>query len=348
MRASISIVLLTACVWAAHAADRREVKSVFVRNSEIYVAGSAAAPLLQLTHDGLPKSLAVWSPDGHRIAFVRDSGGRAMADIIVISSAGKTLREISFRPSGSSVSGMRFVEEIQWISEQRIAVSGSVNPSTCEYVMIDAASGREVGWYGADGFSLVPSPDGTHVAYEGSVPHSTPEQDRSPRLCVDHECDSGKPGWPGYSGSARHVEFSTYPVWSASGSAVAIAAQDYQTGKLSLVVRPMEGDPSEYALTASSPGGIDISWDRETVFVTTVDGAWKLEPNGSALIRIDPSAVPADLVAALQMKLAERATLQLGATAQLDCWCASCALRSLPRRQGPLEARPDARRSKLL
>jgi dipeptidyl aminopeptidase/acylaminoacyl peptidase len=335
MRASTAIALLTTCVWAARAADDPEIKSVFVRDSEIYVAGSATAPLLQLTHDGLPKSLAVWSPDGHRIAFVRDSGGRALAGIVIISSAGKPLQEISFRPVGSNVSGMRFVEEIQWISGQRIAVSGSVNPSTCEYVMIDPGSGKEVDWYAADGFSLVPSPHGTHVAYLGAVPHFTPEADRRPRLCVDHKCDSG------YPGPSRHVEFLTYPVWSASGSSVAIVGQDYQTRKVSLVVKPLEANPSEYALTSAPSSGTEISWARETVFVGTEHGAWKLEPKGSALIRIEPGAVPSDLVVARQMKLAERARLQLGVAIQLDCWCASCALRSLPRRQGPLEARPD-------
>jgi hypothetical protein len=266
---------------------------------------------------------------------VRDSQARALADIVVISSAGKTLREISFRPAGSNVSGMRFVEELQWISNQRLAVSGSVNPSTGEYAVIDIRSGKEIDWFGADGYSLVPSLDGKHVAYEEQVPHFTPEEEHRPRLCIDHECVFGKPGARDYPVSPRHVEFLTFLVWSPSSSAVAIAAEDYQTKKLSLVVKPLEGKPSEYALASSSTAGIQISWAGETVFVSSEDGSWKLEPNGTALIRIEPGAVPADWAEARQMKLAEKSRLGLGPTDHVDCWCASCALWFLPRSERP-------------
>ena len=37
---------------------------------------------------------------------------------------------------------MRFVEEIKWISAREIAVSGSVNPSTVEYAIVDTDSGK--------------------------------------------------------------------------------------------------------------------------------------------------------------------------------------------------------------
>jgi hypothetical protein len=115
----------------------------------------------------------------------------------------------------------------------------------------------------------------------------------------------------------------------------AIVAQDYRTKELSLVVRPLEGKYSEYPLASSSTAGIEISWARETVFVSSEDGSWKLEPNGTALIRIEPGAVPADLAEARQMKLAEKSRLGLGPTDHVDCWCVSCALRFLPRSERP-------------
>ena len=75
------------------------------------------------------------------------------------------------------------------------------------------------------------------------------------------------------------------------------------------MVKPLEGKPSEYALASSSTAGIRISWAGETLFISTGDSSWKLEPSGSALIRIEPSTVPADLAEARQMQLAEKSRL---------------------------------------
>lgn len=164
------IALLAIAAWAGLGADQSALRSVFVRNSEIYVVDSAGAAPRQITKDGIRKSLPVWSPSGQRIAFVRDSGGQALADIAVISAAGEQLRLISFRRAGSPLTGMRFVEDLEWISEDRLAVAGSLNPSTVEYAMVDIATGAELGSYLTDGFTLVGSPNGMHVAYEAYRP----------------------------------------------------------------------------------------------------------------------------------------------------------------------------------
>jgi hypothetical protein len=67
-----------------------------------------------------------------------------MADIVVMRTDGSLLKEIHFRPVGEAVSGMRGVEQMEWISERRLVVSGSINPSTGEYAVIDVETGKQV------------------------------------------------------------------------------------------------------------------------------------------------------------------------------------------------------------
>jgi hypothetical protein len=127
--------------------------TAFIRNSEVYARPAGASEAIQLTNDGLAKRLLVQSKSGERIAFVRDSPVE-LADIVVIRPDGSGTREIHFRPLGGNILGMRFVEGLDWISEQRLIVSGSLNPSTCEYAVIDVETGASAGGYLTDGFSL--------------------------------------------------------------------------------------------------------------------------------------------------------------------------------------------------
>jgi hypothetical protein len=347
MRITITGVLLVACAWAARAADSSAIQSVFVLNSEIYISTGSGKPV-QLTDDGLAKSLPVWSPDGNRIAFVRISARPGLGDIVVLSSTGQELLAATFRPSDANVSGMRFIEELEWISPERLMVSGSMNPSTGESAVIDARTGKEVAGYLADGPSVAFSPDAKHVAYEAPVPHFMPVEERRPRLCLDDGCDLRRAsgGYP--SDPQRHIEFATYPVWSPSSSVVAVLAQDYRTNGLLLIAQSAGGQATEFPLPASSPGrsifGYNseneklyrIYWSGETAFAVAGDAAWKLEPHGTALIPVLPESVPTgDITAALQLRRVEEARFKALGASQVDSWCASCALRLLPRRNGP-------------
>ena len=345
-----SSALLIACAWAANAADSPAIQSVFVLNSEIYISTPGGNSVRQLTDDGLGKSLPVWSPDGKEIAFVRASARPGLGDIVLLSPTGQELLAAAFRSSDANVAGMRFIEELQWISAERLMVSGSVNPSTGEYAVLDARTGKEIGGYLADGLGLAFSPDGKHVAYEAAVPHFTPVEERRPRLCLDDGCDPRRAsgGYP--SDPERHIEFATYPVWSPSSSMVAVLAQDYRTNGLLLIAQSAGGQAMEFPLPASSPGRsilqngsgnetlYRIYWGGETVFAVAGDTAWKLEPRGTALIPVLPESVPTgDITAALQLRRAEAARFKALGARQVDSWCASCALRLLPRRNGPRE-----------
>jgi hypothetical protein len=277
-----------------------------------------------------------------------------VGDIVVISASGQKLLDTSYRPADSDVTGMRFIEEVQWVSERRLLVSGSIDPSTCEYVVVDATSGKEVDWFGTDGLSLAVSPDGAHVAYEAAIPHFMAEEDRRPRLCFDQECDLGNEGKTGYPlDQARHIEFATKPVWSASGRAVAALAQEYQSNNLFLIVRPLRGVTAEFALPLPPPDhGVlgygsenatlyHVFWDGERVFVTAGEGTWKVEPGSGILVSVEPNEGPSDLATAVQLRRTERRRLHALGAREVNSWCESCPLRLLPRRQSEDEEVQD-------
>lgn len=327
-----------------------QIRSAFLARSEIFV--SVACKPRQLTHDGLPKSLLVWSPEGRKIAFTTEPSGGALAEIGVISLSGEPARHIPFRvpEPGVNITGMRGVEELYWLDEHRLAVSGSINPSTGEYAVLDVDTGKEIGGYLTDGFCLAVSPKGTHVAYEIWVPHYVAEEERRPQLCLDHECDSGRYAPPVYPGQNRHVEFVGNPLWSPDGSAVAILAQDYGDSRLILVVRPLVGAAAEYPLPAGSPtdsllgynqvGGTtyQLAWDGKDVLVKANDFVWRLRPSTKALVNSVEDKDRSRIEEPFRVRDRERARLEAVGGSGEDFWCQSCPLSRLPRRHGPFEA----------
>ena len=313
-----------------------QVQSAFLSGSEIFVSNPGGKPR-QLTHDGLPKSLLVWSPEGGKIAFTTQSSTGALAEIRVVSLFGEPARDIPFRvpQAGVHIGGMRGVEELYWLDEHRLAVSGSLNPSTVEYVAIDIATGKEITSYGTDGFSLAVSPKGNHVAYKSWVPHFQAEGDRRPQLCLDHECDSGRFAAQTYPGPARHVEFVGNPMWSPDGSAVAILAQSYGDFRLRLVIRPLVGAAVEYPLPAGSPTEsllgyneagettYQLAWDGKNVLVKTDESVWRLDANSKTLV---PSMQENDrsvIEEPFRLRDRERARIETLGAAEADFWCQS-------------------------
>ena len=318
----------------------QSLRSVFVKNSEVYVAQPGQKEARQLTADGLPKSLPVWSKDGTQIAFQRGAQGRAMAELVTMRPDGTPIRSVLFRPLDSHIEGMRFIEGLGWVSDHRVVAYGGVNPSTVDYSIVDLAVGKEVGWYGVDGFLWAASPDGSHAAYVGLVPHFTPEADRRPQLCFDGECGmsesaTGAPALKtgGYPNTRMHLEFGTAPVWSPDGTAVAIAAEDYNTKARDIVVRPLEGRASVYPLPDGVTDPLQVVWGSEGLAIVAGDHCWRLPARASAFVRVDAGAAMIDFTRALRMLAVEKETFAKQGVTDFDCWCESCPIRVLARRR---------------
>jgi len=265
----------------ATSAGAQTAPSVFLKNSEIYVSTGGLAPR-QLTRDGLGKFQLVQTHDGSRFAFLRETRASVLADIVVMESSGKLVREILFRPAEDNVSGMRGVESLQWISKRRLVASGSLNPSTAEYAVIDVETGKQVAGYLVDGFAWAASPDGAHAAYVGFVPHFTPREYRRPQFCIDDECGLDKS--LGYPDRELHLEFTSEPLWSDDSKAAAIIAEEFGTETERVIVRRLGEKPIVLIAPPLLEGNLTDGWDGRAVVVRAGKRVWRLEAGASAFV----------------------------------------------------------------
>jgi hypothetical protein len=320
------------------------IRTVMVTGKEISTRSDNGS-LLTLTSDGVQKSLPTWSKNGTKIAFVEKTDKAiALASLVVMDATGNELSEIPIKPSapGEVRSGMRYVETLEWLTTRRIAVSGTVNPSTTEYDIFELVGGALVKQFFDDGYGATFSQDGQHYAYVNGSPHFTPVDERVPTLNVDDE--------PVFRETGNHLEFTGAPEWSQDSSAVAIAMRNLQTGKRGILIwHEGETRASFIELPTSISVSPSISWNGGTLYLTnqSPDAAfgekrlpsstWVLTLNSSGVgswTTIPSKTVPDELLSAeaLRHDLEIKARVDGGRDA--DFWCNSCELNLLPRRSG--------------
>jgi WD40-like Beta Propeller Repeat len=307
-------------VWTANAA--------FVKDGQIFISMDGATSV-QLTRGGAAKSLPLWSKDGSKIALLAGiKSDVALADLMVIATDGALLSNIVVRPEEQNVpSGMRAVEGLEWLSNNRIVVSGSVNPSTVESIVIDIRNGKEINDIYDDGGGAVFSPDGAHVAYITGSPHFTPDEERRPELNV------GNQGI--YPANGTHVVFPTRPSWSSDGKRLAILSQAYGSNARQLIIWQLGGEIRSYPLPSSVTDKSILYWVDSNLVIGTAEGALVLDLS-DGLVR--PAARPESnnplsTARAVVRQLESHIAHFDGKEA--DFWCADCVLRSLPRSRGP-------------
>ena len=146
------------------AQEPREGKVVFLRGEDLLTAKADGSEASVLIKDGVRKASPQWSPDKERIVFRIDGDmtkdPKAHANLIVISSEGKLLKSVpvlATESEGTIVGGLRFVEESGWHSKDAVFASGSVNPSSAEYRIIDVLTARVIESYFGTGFATCAS-----------------------------------------------------------------------------------------------------------------------------------------------------------------------------------------------
>lgn len=305
------------------------ISVVFVQNNEIVISTEGAGQI-ELTQDGIPKDFPVWSKDGSKIAFIEKTGKNiALSRLVIIDLDGNPLSSFLIHPVPSDplevVSGMRFVEWVEWVTDSRIAVGGSINPSTCENIIFDLSTLQINDEFFDDGCNAAYSQDGLHVAYITGAPHFSPESARKRELDID-----GRRVFPQ---RGTQVKFITDPKWSGDGQTLAIVAtiektktshivQWHAKGKLSVIPFPMKKE-------AFLEGKAELFWNGQDFIVTSNEQAWTLAQGRLNVIR--PSHVVDPEHEAINIRMAQQASLKAGAK-KPDFWCQSCPLSLLPRR----------------
>lgn len=311
---NLCALLLLAC--SAHGSDSHP-KVAFVKGNEVFVTQATGAAK-QLTSDAIPKIMLVWSPDGTRLAFLEQTDHRiALENLVVISEEGTPLNQVLVQPVAPNSPGMlRWVDTLEWVGNEKIAVGGSVNPSTSEVVVFNVKSGKQVDETDSDDYAPVFSPDGMHFATFSGNPHFGPKEAREPQLDVDNKRI--------YPASGVRVDFLVDPAWSDDGTKLATVAQNEKHGQLAVVLWEAEHGVSTIRLPLSATyPPVQIFWNSETLFVKTADQAWKVGDSKQLVsVPVAEATNPAPPASPEQKAIEDRAR-QEGAD-EMDFWCGDC------------------------
>jgi WD40 repeat protein len=341
-RSKFLALLLTLVIVVKYAsAQSAAIKSVYRKGNDLFTIGVDSKPQ-QLTNDGVPKGNPLWSKDGKRIAFERDIDNSVALDslIVIDPQTGKTLGDILVCPASSGeMNVVRYIEGIEWLTEDRIAAKGSINPSTTQTFIYDIKTGKELMDYPDDAGGAVFSPDGEHAATISGMPHFLQESEKEPELDIDN--------LRVYPAKGAHVSILSSPTWSDDGTRVAVVAADYQSKQRSVVICWLQGVCQSSALP---PGNTDwvhtfqVQWNGGRVSATSSEGTWSFQPgDASAVVSaqapdLKPNAydTPLDLQNKIQQWAGDKGRNLLKQIQQLggvepDFWCQDCALAKLPR-----------------
>lgn len=332
---------------------RDNVDALVVKKDNNLYLTNALGTTVQLTHDGIPKDLPLFSKDGSEIAYAERAdrgGGKGM--IVVINRQGRELYRVYVSPkhnvgaqaASDGPGAAPYFEHFQWLTNSLIAVNGAINPSQGQDLIYHLPPSGVPYQFFDDG-EVVYSPDGRQVAYETGMPHwarggQTPALDVIEGLGIDYDVITAYPTTP-----STHIRFISSPRWSPDSQTVAILVQDLQGRSLKLVMWDRNRFPSvteaELPSTAATATLLPdaLGNDRASVFygangwvVTSQGGAWQLGADGKTFLPLKGSAAEDPAVASRALRTRLESSARNAGAVWSDFWCQSCSLSKLPRR----------------
>jgi hypothetical protein len=136
--------------------------------TDIYVMGADGSNVTRLTDDPLPEFMQAWSPDGSRIAFVReaDPDPAAFAGIYTMNPDGSDVRRVSSSDGGSDFGP-------SWSPDGTQVVFAAIRNEDWGIWVVDADGSNEHMILGGTGAGYVDnpvwSPDGNLIAFVGNL-----------------------------------------------------------------------------------------------------------------------------------------------------------------------------------
>jgi hypothetical protein len=138
----------------------------------------------KLTNGPQKASAPAWSFDHEVVAFFRYCSVPAQCAprLVLVDRNGKILKEFSLAAT-SDWEGCNSVTNIEFLDSKRIGFDCHINPSLGEYTTIAIDNGQMLHhWLG---FAFTWSPDKSHIAYHGWIPHFSPPYGHSSYLRID-------------------------------------------------------------------------------------------------------------------------------------------------------------------
>lgn len=345
------VFVLTAFSTTAQAAS--DVRSVMVQGTAICTKQGRSATTC-FANSETPKAFPVWSKDGARIAYIEFSDKAvALATLVVSDKSGQAISKILIKPNlpGEFQSGMRFVQEIEWLANDSLVVSGSVNPTTTEYIVYDLITGKAAKEFFDDGGGAAFSPDGRHFAAVTGGPHFTTEGHRDQVLLVD-DAPIAKPK------SLGRISFGDKPRWSPDGKSIAVLTADENKRTHSVLHWDMgSGKASVFAMPFSAERPQEMFWKGNDLYIKrkvvisratssptlpgrlgSVDEAWAMPMAATSTTtlmkwkRVDTAEISNPMAKAKELRARFEKENRGEAGVDQDFWCSDCELSKLPRR----------------
>jgi hypothetical protein len=212
----------------------------FLKGDHIFIADADGSNARQIDSDPRWKDKLRWDAARQRLGCEVERRGDEMSRFVVMDLSGKLLKEVAIRPvTDPPTRGMRFVEDIEWLPNGRIRVSGSVNPYNFEMFDLDIDTGQESNWqFGAGPF--VPSPDREHMALRGPT-DLTDEEHRFDTVLVDRRPDPLDPMFHEvatihYDGEDPGIFVLAGPVWSPDSQHIAVIEKKASDQQVAVVI----------------------------------------------------------------------------------------------------------------
>ena len=316
MRTETAIILLIAGTVSMTMAQGSSFKAAYERANEVFVTDSEGKTF-QVTDDGVPKDLPLFSQDGTRLAFIqKSSGDQSLVKMrIVDANNGTEIASFPVRPkSKEKVNDLRFVDRLRWLSSEKVVASGSINPTTEESIILDTKTGEELDSIYDDNGGAVFSPNGTHVAYVTGSPHFLPEAARKPVVNIDNR--------QVYPKDTRKIELISNIAWSDNNEDISFVISGSPTTSEVVVCSLI--DRCENFGVPVSVSRFTIQWSGSSILLNAREGSWSVDTKSRQFSKLVPSPsneVPFALEGAL------RQAIQKQHGRSVDVWCDNCALR---------------------
>ncbi|MBE7500735.1 MAG: hypothetical protein HS113_10600 [Verrucomicrobiales bacterium] len=185
----LSLTLSMLGVESCNSANAISSEGVLIRNSELWWCVLGPSPVeLQLTFDGLPKSLPKWDERGLRAAYIAtrlplDSDcSVAYCGVWRYGQTNISLYPV-FSVGSNEVQYVTSIADFWWVNNSVIAVVGHIHPSASALELLSADDGRIL--LSQVGLGFLISPDARHVVHFGEVPHFVSAESKRGSVVVD-------------------------------------------------------------------------------------------------------------------------------------------------------------------